>query len=221
MTAAAQDAPPSGASRRVSRSDWLSAAHDLLVASGIDAVRVTALARRLGVSRTGFYWHFEDREALLEAVLGRWEERNTGNLLRRCEAYAETVTEAMFNLFDCWLDDALFDAGLDRAIRGWAHHDPKVRARIDAADTARLDAVTRLFERFGAAPAEAEVRAMTVLYTQVGYISMDIREPLATRLARMPGYAEVFTGRTPSEAEIRRFRARHVAPGAGGAASGL
>jgi AcrR family transcriptional regulator len=195
---------------RVSKSAWLAAAYEVLVKSGLDAVKVMPLAQKLKVSRTSFYWHFEDRDTLLDAILGLWEDKNTGNLVRRTEAYAETITEAMFNLFDCWLDDGLFDARLDRAIRAWAHRDPAVQARIDRADTVRKAAIMAMFARFGYPRPEAEVRAMTVLYTQVGYISMRINEPFADRIARMPDYAEVFTGRAPSEAEKRRFRARHA-----------
>ncbi len=198
---------------RGSEAVWLQAAYDMLVESGVDAVKVMPLAKALGLSRTGFYWHFEDREALLEALLQKWEDKNTGNLVRQTQAYAETITEAMFNLYDCWLDDELFDARLDRAVRSWAHNDPAVQARIDRADAQRKSAIMAMFQRFGYAESEAEVRAMTVLYTQVGYISMRISEPLAARLERMPEYAKVYTGQTPSSAEVRRFLARHLNPG--------
>ena len=195
---------------RGSEAVWLQAAYDMLVESGVDAVKVMPLAKALGLSRTGFYWHFEDREALLEALLQMWEAKNTGNLVRQTQAYAETITEAMFNLYDCWLDDDLFDARLDRAIRGWAHNDPAVQARIDQADAQRKAAIMAMFQRFDYSAAQAEARAMTVLYTQVGYISMRVEEPLEERISRMPEYAAVYTGQAPTGAEIRRFRARHA-----------
>ena len=195
---------------RGSEALWLQAAYDMLVESGVESVKVMPLAKALGLSRTGFYWHFEDREALLEALLQMWEAKNTGNLVRQTQAYAETITEAMFNLYDCWLDDELFDARLDRAVRGWAHNDPAVQARIDRADAQRKAAIMEMFQRFGFSAAQAEVRAMTVLYTQVGYISMRVEEPLEERISRMPEYAAVYTGQAPTEAEIRRFRARHA-----------
>ncbi|RME17085.1 MAG: TetR/AcrR family transcriptional regulator [Alphaproteobacteria bacterium] len=189
---------------------WLDGALGLLAEGGVEAVTVTALARRLGLTRTGFYWHFRDRDALLEAMVQRWEEKNTGNLVARCEAFAETVSEAMLNLFDCWVDPALFDSRLDLAIRNWARNDPALQARLDAADAVRRRAVTGLFARFGFAPDEAEVRALTVLYTQIGYISMRVTEPWEVRAARVPAYVRVFTGQTPSEAEMARFLARNA-----------
>jgi len=188
---------------------WLSAAYDMLTESGVEAVKVMPLAKRLGLSRTGFYWHFRDRDALLEAMIERWEDKNTGNLVARCEAYAETITEAMFNLFDCWLDSTLFDARLDLAIRNWARNDSALQTRLEAADTRRKDAVKAMFLRFGYGEKDAEVRTMTVLYTQIGYISMQVFEDTSKRLLQMPAYVAVYTGQTPSQADIERFFSRH------------
>lgn len=200
--------------RRGSETAWLDAALEVLTEAGVDAVRVMPLAQRLGLARTGFYWHFKDREALLDAMIRRWEDRNTGPLVTRCEAYADSLGEAMFNLFDCWLDRDLFDAPLDLAIRNWARTDPALQARLDRADARRQAAVAAMFARFGCPAAEAEVRAMTVIYTQIGYFSMRVTEDRQTRLARMPAYVAVFTGRQPSARDIRRFMARHRASGA-------
>src|SRR5438128_10889157 len=64
--------------RMVNRSrtgaDWLKAARLALLHRGPDAVRVEPLARGLGVTKGSFYWHFKDRNALLEALLREWEE---------------------------------------------------------------------------------------------------------------------------------------------------
>ena len=191
---------------------WLAAAYDLLTESGVEAVKIMPLARRVGLSRTGFYWHFKDRDALLEAMIRHWEDKNTGNLVSRCDAFAETICEAMFNLFDCWIDDRLFDAPLDLAIRNWARNDPALQARLDTADARRHAAVTAMFSRFGYDDDQAEVRALTVLYTQIGYISMQVTEDPKRRIARMPDYIEVFTGTRPTQTDIDRFTSRHPLP---------
>jgi len=44
---------------------------------------------------------------------------NSDNLIRQCGLYAESITEAILNVFDCWLDPALFDSRLEFAIRSW------------------------------------------------------------------------------------------------------
>jgi AcrR family transcriptional regulator len=188
---------------------WLTAAYEVLTAQGVEAVKIMPLAKRLGVSRTSFYWHFKDREALLEAMIRYWEDKNTGTLVARTEAYAENVFEAVFNLFDCWLDPDLFDSRLDLAIRNWARSDPALQARLDQADARRQRAMTDMLTRFGYDAEEAEIRALTMIYTQIGYISMQIHEDEAKRLARMPAYMEVFTGQKPAQKDIDRFMARH------------
>ena len=106
--------------RGVSKAQWLESALSHLLDHSVADISVEKLAKNLGISRAGFYWHFRDRDALLEALIQRWEAKNTGNLVARTEAFAENICEAMFNLCDCWLDDALFDSRLDLAIRNWA-----------------------------------------------------------------------------------------------------
>ena len=188
---------------------WLDAAYKMLVSNGVEAVKVMPLAKRLDLSRTSFYWHFDSREALLETLVRRWEEKNTGNLVARTRRYAESIAEAVLNLFDCWIDPELFDAKLDFAIRNWAQNDAALKTTLEKTDQHRIQAIREMFTRFGFDPAQAEVRAFTVYYTQVGYISMMVEEPLAVRLRRMPAYVESFTGRAPSDAEFARFMARH------------
>ena len=197
-------------SQQTSSADaWLMAAYEELTAHGVGAVKIMPLAKKLGVSRTSFYWYFKDREALLEAMIRHWEDKNTGNLVARTEAYAENLFEAVFNLFDCWLDPDLFDSRLDLAIRNWARSDPSLQARLDLADARRKRAMTDVLIRYGYDPEDAEIRALTMIYTQIGYISMQVHEDAAQRLARMPGYMEVFTGQKPAQKDIDRFMARH------------
>ncbi|MEP2716919.1 TetR/AcrR family transcriptional regulator [Pseudophaeobacter sp.] len=188
---------------------WLTAAYEALTTMGVEAVKIMPLAKQLGVSRTSFYWHFKDRDALLEAIIRHWEDKNTGNLVARTEAYAANICEAAFNLFDCWLDPDLFDARLDLAIRNWARTDARLQKRLDQADARRERALTAMLERFGYTGDNALVRARTMIYTQIGYISMQIRQSEDRRLALTSTYVEVFTGEVPAQSDIDRFQARH------------
>ena len=61
-------------SGRLSREAWADAALSVLARSGPAAVAVEPLARRLGVTKGSFYWHFKGRDELLAAALERWEE---------------------------------------------------------------------------------------------------------------------------------------------------
>ena len=198
---------------------WLDAAYDLLVEGGVEAVKVMPLAQRLGLSRTSFYWHFADREALLAGLIARWRAQNTGNLVARCEAPAATIAEAMLNLIDCWVDPDLFDSRLEFSVRTWGLADAAVAAELAAADAARLAAITRLFLRFDYPETEADTRARTLYLTQIGYISLRSNESFAVRMQRIPAYVLTFSGRPATAAEIAAFAARHAIRSGGSAGS--
>ncbi len=194
---------------RGSRDFWLDAAYNLLIDSGVDAVKVMAMAKSLAISRTSFYWHFDDRDALLDALIQRWQEKNTANLISQTNVYAETITEAVLNLFDCWIDPELFDAPLDFAIRNWGQSSGKLKQIIEQSDRERIAAISVMFSRFGYDQQQAETRALTVYYTQVGYISMMVDEPLLERINKMPAYVTIYSGQSPAQSEISRFMSRH------------
>jgi AcrR family transcriptional regulator len=197
--------------QRGTRDLWLDAAYEALVEGGVEAVRVMPLAENLSVSRTSFYWHFDDREALLNALIEKWKEKNTGNLVRQTQLFAETITEAVLNLFDCWVDPELFDARLEFAMRNWSQSSPEVKEIFRQTDAERIQAIRDMFARFGFDANQADIRASTIYLTQVGYISIEAEEPLRERIRRMPDYVETYTGRAPSQSEIDRFIARHRA----------
>src|ERR1700694_1520326 len=74
-------APPT----RTPRSRWSEEGLRALAAGGPDAVRIEPLAQALGVTRGGFYWHFNDRGALLQEMLDTWERASTDEVLERVE----------------------------------------------------------------------------------------------------------------------------------------
>ena len=196
---------PGGA--RASRDDWIDLALRLLARHGVAAVSVLDLSERLGVSRSSFYWHFRSRNSLLDALLQRWETLNTGSIIRQAEAPAETITEAVCNLFRCWVDAALFSPRLDMAVREWARGSEMARQRLDQSDRDRTAAIEAMFIRYGYVPAEALVRARVLYTMQIGYYALDLREPMEARLMLAPRYLETFTGVKPREAELAAFRA--------------
>ncbi|QEM82589.1 TetR/AcrR family transcriptional regulator [Halomonas binhaiensis] len=202
--------PPADISDKGSRDAWLDAAFNLLLESGVDSVKILPLAKRLNLSRTSFYWFFKDREALLNALIERWREKNTQGLVRQSEAYAENIVEAILNVFDCWLDPDIFDSQLEFAMRSWALQSNAVSREIDNADEARIDALTQMFVRHGFEPLAANVRGRTIYLTQIGYISMNSQESLVIRMQRIPSYVEIFTGQTPQQRDLQRFHARHA-----------
>ena len=74
---------------RLSAEDWAVAALDVIAGEGLAAVAVEPLARRLGVTKGSFYWHFPSREALLVAALERWEKTEQETVFGQMEAVSD------------------------------------------------------------------------------------------------------------------------------------
>ena len=74
---------------RLSAEDWALAALDVIAEQGLAAVAVEPLARRLGVTKGSFYWHFPSREALLVAALERWEKTEQETVFGKLEAVSD------------------------------------------------------------------------------------------------------------------------------------
>ena len=192
---------------KVTRDDWLNVAFEALVVDGVEAVKVLTLADRLGVSRSSFYWYFNSRQDILDALLERWHETNTAALVAHAEMPAKTITDACCNVFRCFLIPGTFDNALDFAIRDWARRSTSVRQSLEESDSFRISALEAMFRRFGYAQTEALVRARTLYYMQIGYNDADLREPLDERMRLLPSYLLGFTGREPLPEEIAEFEA--------------
>ena len=187
---------------------WLEAAYEALVEGGVDAVRILPLAQRLGLARTSFYWFFKDREELLATLADRWAAKNSAGLVAATQAYAESEAEAMLNVIAAEIDPAVFDSRFEFAVRSWALQSPAMMERLNAADRERIAALAAMLERWGHPPLEADVRAHAVYLTQIGYISLQVRESVPDRMARVPFYVGIFTGHQPEPRELARFHAR-------------
>src|SRR5690606_19996482 len=74
---------------RLSAEDWELGALEMIAELGVGSLAVEALARRLGVTKGSFYWHFRTREALLEAALERWERHDESEVLVQIEPIAD------------------------------------------------------------------------------------------------------------------------------------
>lgn len=74
------------ARKRLRADDWTVAALDALASGGLAAVAVEPLATRLGATKGSFYWHFGGRDALVAAVLERWERVDTEDVIALVEA---------------------------------------------------------------------------------------------------------------------------------------
>jgi AcrR family transcriptional regulator len=195
---------------KVTREDWLRSALETLIADGVESVRVLTLSQKLGVSRSSFYWYFKSRQDLLDQLLDHWRSTNTRFIVERAKRPSATIIRGVMSVFECWVDARLFDPRLDFAIRAWARHSAEVRQIIDQADNERVEAIKDMFLRHSYDAEDAFVRARVLYFMQIGYYSLELNEPMSSRLGLVASYLRSFTGQEPTQDDIDDFR-RYVA----------
>lgn len=190
---------------KATREDWLKLALETLTSDGVESVRVLSLGQKLEVSRSSFYWYFKSRQDLLNQLLEHWRNTNTKAIVERASRPADNITRAVINIFECWVDEALFDPLLDFAIRAWARKSGPVRRILDQADEERVNAIRDMFQRHGYEAIDAYVRARILYFMQIGYYSLELHEPMKIRLSYVAAYLRSFTGQEPSPDDVAHF----------------
>src|SRR5258708_9047170 len=140
-----------------------------LAAGGPDAVRVELLARALGVTRGGFYWHFTDRSALLAEMLDTWERATTDEVVERLEREGGDASAKLRRLLALTSTSVL---RTDLAVRDWAQRDPAVAERLRRIDNRRMDGLRSLFGTFCADPDDVEARSLLFFSLLIGHPSL-------------------------------------------------
>ena len=164
MTAAQTDPTPK---IQLDRSAWVRAAIDVLAKEGIAGVRVEVLAKNCKVTKGSFYWHFKDRQDLLEAMLQYWKEGRIRDILKQTQAEQGKERDRIFHVIDVY-SAARNRRGMhiELAIRDWARREPAVAAVVEEVEAIRLDSACRLFLACGVPPSEAASRSL-LLYSYV------------------------------------------------------
>jgi AcrR family transcriptional regulator len=151
---------------RTPRPRWIDAGLHALASGGPGAVRVDALARELGVTRGGFYWHFKDRRALLDEMLDTWERRSTDEVLERVEREGGDARDKVRRAGMLTFSRELLP--IDLAVRDWARRDPAVAERLRRVDDRRMNYLRRLIGTFDADGDDVEARAMLAFALAIG-----------------------------------------------------
>ena len=141
---------------RVSKSDWLEAGLAALATGGVRNVRVDALAEQLGVARSGFYWHFEDRDELLAAMLDYWTRELTETVTANPKILSLPATDRLLAIAHMVIEHDL--GQYDEAIRQWAREDPSVERLARRTFDLRLDICEATFAELGFEGDEREMR---------------------------------------------------------------
>ena len=120
---------------------------NVLATGGIDLVRVDNLAKKLKITRGSFYYHFENRQELLQAILERWRAKATEAVIESLKSRALNSQERLIELILLPLkgDKSFEAASIEISLRAWARRDPMARAAVDEVDSYRISYIEGLF----------------------------------------------------------------------------
>jgi AcrR family transcriptional regulator len=134
-------APPT----RTPRNRWIEEGLRALGRGGPEAVRIEPLARALGVSKGGFYWHFSDRQSLLDEMLDVWERTWVDEVIEAVEAEGKDARLRLRRLFALAAASGGELLKIELAIRSWARRDKVVAKRLRQVDNKRMNYMRFLF----------------------------------------------------------------------------
>ena len=171
-TPGSTQAPRRGrAHARLSAADWERGALEMIAQEGVGALAVEALARRLGVTKGSFYWHFKNREALLQAALNRWEA-DDGELQQHIGAAGDPPRERLGALFR-WVSGEAQAHRIYAALLQALDHQ-LVQPTMTRVSQRRMDFLETAFREAGLDPGAARHRARLTYAAYVGFLQLNL-----------------------------------------------
>jgi AcrR family transcriptional regulator len=159
--------------KRLTADDWAAAALEMIGERGITGVAVEPLAVRLGATKGSFYWHFANRDALVEAALALWERERTEAVIVAMDAEPDPARRLhrLFAAVSSGRGDAV-EANLLAA----ADH-PAVAPVMRRVVERRLAYVAEIFRRLGCSDVEARQRSLFAYTAFAGSTTITTRLP--------------------------------------------
>lgn len=159
---------------QLDRSAWIEEAFEILAQEGVAGLRVEVLAKRLKVTKGSFYWHFKDRQDLLDGVLAAWRDGRIRDIAKQTRAKPGEELQQIYHVIDVYSASRNRKGMLiELAVREWAKRDTVVAAVVEEVDAKRLEFARNLFLACGVPMREASSRCM-LLYAYVFGISLMI-----------------------------------------------
>jgi AcrR family transcriptional regulator len=149
---------------RLTAQDWIDFALTTLAQEGFDALKADVLARKLGVSRGSFYWHFSDLSTFHARVIEHWRQRATEAIIADLERY-DSVEERLDTLVRRGFGH---DAVLEIRMRSWADHNAEAARVLSDIDRRRRAYIEQMLVDAGVAPSLAATRAQLLYWTYLG-----------------------------------------------------
>ncbi len=142
--------------KRVSKDQWLAKALDTLESKGVEGVKIERLAKQLGISRSGFYWHFKNRQDMLQHLLDYWAHEYTDVVTDNADMKKLDAERRLLINMKMVRDKKL--AKYDLAMNAWAKVDPLAHKVVKKVIKMRLDFNRAIFAELGFDGDELEMR---------------------------------------------------------------
>ena len=151
--------------RGVSKAEWQEAGLKAISEGGISAITIEGLAKSLGINKSGFYWHFKNRDDLLRQLLEYWTHEITEVISENPEILKIEPRQRLVTIAEMILDYDLnrYELG----IRHWAMQDAGAARAVKKVNQLRLDFIGNAFSELGFTGDDLEMRTMLF----VGYTS--------------------------------------------------
>jgi len=163
----------------LSAGDWEQQALVMIAEKGIRAVAIESLAKHMGVTKGSFYWHFPNRDALLEQSLLRWEKHDAENLKKSLGAISDP-RERLRSFFRRTGRESLTHNVYSSLCTAADH--PKVEPFLERVAERRMKHIESAFEEIGFDADEASHRARLTYSTYLGFLQLQ-RQHQAPKLS--------------------------------------
>ena len=142
--------------KRTSKDEWLRVALETLDEEGVEALRVDRLAKKLGVSRSSFYWYFKDRNDLRDQLIDLWEYESTSIGTSNPRLHKLPPKECLEEMMYMILEKDL--GRYDAAMIHWAKVDARIATRVTKVYRLRMKFIGEMFSNLGFEGVDLEMR---------------------------------------------------------------
>jgi len=153
----------------LSATDWEQGALKMIAEQGVAALAVEPLARRMGVTKGSFYWHFDSRESLLENALRRWEGHDDRNLVASMSEIGDPRAR-LISFFRMASREGLTHDVYSALFAASDH--PQVEPVLERVAARRMDQIADAFVALGFSAEDARQRARLTYSVYLGFIQL-------------------------------------------------
>jgi len=147
--------------KRVSADQWLGKALELFAKTGEGGLRVEKLAAALSISKSGFYFHFKDRDDFLQRLLKYWTHEYTEVIVNNPLLEMTPPRERLRIISTLVFEQNLTE--FDAAMYVWANKDPNIAKQVRRVTDMRLAFIGKALSELGFEGDDLEMRARLFL----------------------------------------------------------